>query len=255
MKRIPGWVWWSLAILPGSAMATGLDATIALARRVELGFPVSGVIEKVEIAAGQRVTKGQLLARLEDTPFRSGVEQAEAEVTVRSADRDEAARDYKQAKDLYERAVLLTVELENARNKAQRAEAALKDARARLTQARYALNRSRLIAPFDAWVLEVRAVPGATVVSTLESRAQVVLAAHGEYLARARAPASAIARLSPGTAVSVQAGGRTYNGNIQSIGLEPKEGKLGEGAWHELAVLFQAAEPLRPGQPVRIELP
>lgn len=255
MIRIPGWMWWGLAVLPGAAMAAGTDATIAFARRVELGFPVSGVIDKVEVAAGQRVTKGQPLARLEDTPFRSAVEQAEAEVIVRSADRDEAARDYKQAKELYDRAVLSSVELENARNKAQRTEAALKDARARLTQARYALSRSQLTAPFDAWVLDVRAVPGTAVVSTLESRAQLVLAAQGEYLARARVPASVIARLALGATIPVQAGSRTYSGHIQSIGLEPIEGKAGEGAWHELALLFQAAESLRPGQSVKIELP
>jgi RND family efflux transporter MFP subunit len=248
-------MWWGLAVLPGAAMAAGVDATIGFARRVELAFPVSGVIEKVEVAAGQRVAKGQPLARLEDTPFRAALEQAEAEVTVRRADRDEATRDHKQAKELYDRSVLSTVELENANNRAQRAGAALKDAHARLAQARYALDRSRLVAPFDAWVLEVRAVPGAAVVSALEARTQVVLAAHGEYLARSRAPAPAVARLAPGAAVSVQAGGRTYAGKVVSVGLEPLDGKSGEGALHELVVLFQSAEALRPGLPVKIELP
>lgn len=254
MIRTREWIGLSLAVVSSTAMAAGMDATIAFARRVELGFPVSGVIEKVEVAAGQRVAKGQLLVNLEDTPFRAAVEQAEAEVTVRGADREEAARDYKQAKELYDRTVLSSVELENARNKAQRAEAALKDARARLAQARYALNRSRLSAPFDAWVLEVRAVPGSAVVSTLESRAQVVLAAQGEYLARARVPASAIAGLSLGAAVPVQAGDRSYSGKVLSIGLEPLDGK-GGGAVHELVVQFQSGELLRPGQTARLELP
>lgn len=244
-----------LTAFSGAIPAEGVEATLAHARRVELGFPVSGVIEKVDVAAGQRVAKGQLLARLDDTPFRAVVEQGEAEVTTRTADHHEAVRDAKQAQELYDRSVLSTVELENARSKTLRAEAALKDARARLTQARYALSRSRLIAPFDAWVVDVRAVAGATVVSAFESRPQVVLAAHGEYLARARAPAAVLAKTVIGATVTVQTGGRGYSGKIQSVALEPIDEKSGKGNVHEVTVQFQSAEALRPGQSARIDLP
>jgi hypothetical protein len=98
-------------------------------------------------------------------------------------------------------------------------------------------------------------VPGAAVVSSLEARAQVVLAAHGEYLARARAPAPAIGRLTPGAAVAVKVGDKTHGGIVQSVGLEPVDGKAGEGALHEVTVLFQSAETLRPGLSARLDLP
>ena len=219
--------------------AFGADATVQWARRVELGLGASGAIKTVAVEAGARAAKGQVLVALDDTPFKATFEQARA-------DRDEAARDYQQAKQLYERTVLAAVELENAKHKSVRAQA-------RFTHAQYALAQSRIEAPFDAWVLEVRAQPGQQVVNKLESRPLVVLAAAGEYLARLRVPSTTADRLKLGQAVNVSVGGKTYSGKIQSFGLEPAGGK-GDGQY-DVAVYFQAAEMLRPGRAAAVTLP
>ena len=191
--------------------AFGADATVQWARRVELGLGASGVIKTVAVEAGARAAKGQVLVALDDTPFKATFEQARA-------DRDEAARDYQQAKQLYERTVLSAVELENAKHKSVRAQA-------RFTHAQYALAQSRIEAPFDAWVLEVRAQPGQQVVNKLESRPLVVLAAAGEYLARLRVPSATIDRLKLGQAVNVSVGGKRYAGRIHALTIEPAGGQ------------------------------
>lgn len=219
--------------------AFGADATVQWARRMELGLGVSGVVKTVAVEAGARVSKGTVLVTLDDTPFKAEFDQARA-------DRDEAARDYRQAKQLYDRAVLAKVELENARNKSVRAQA-------RFAQAQYALERSRIEAPFDAWVLEMRAQPGQSVVSALESRPLVVIAAAGEYLARLRVPAATVDRLKPGQPLNVTVGGKTYAGRVHSLALEPAGGK-GDGP-HDMAVWFQSPEMLRPGRSAAVDLP
>ena len=219
--------------------AFGADASVQWARRVELGLGASGVVKTVTIEAGARAAKGQVLVALDDTPFKATFEQARA-------DRDEAARDYQQARQLYERTVLSAVELENAKHKSVRAQA-------RFTHAQYALAQSRIEAPFDAWVLEVRAQPGQQVVSKLESRPLVVLAAAGEYLARLRVPSATADRLKLGQAVNVSVGGKRYAGRIHALTIEPAGGKS-EGQ-HDLAVYFQAGEMLRPGRAAVVELP
>ena len=219
--------------------AFGADASVQWARRVELGLGASGAIKTVTVEAGARASKGQVLVALDDTPFKANFEQTRV-------DRDEATRDYRQAKQLYERAVLSAVELENAKHKSVRAQA-------QFTRAQYVLTQSRIEAPFDAWVLEVRAQPGQQVVNTLESRPLVVLAAQGEYLARLRVPSATADRLKLGQAVNVSVGGKSYVGRIHALTIEPAGGKS-EGQ-HDLAVYFQAVEMLRPGRAAVVELP
>ncbi len=222
-----------------TAPVFGADATVQWARRVELGLGASGVVKTVAVEAGARAAKGQVLVALDDTPFKADADRARA-------DRDEAARDYRQAKQLYERAVLSAVELENAKLKSVRAQA-------RFTQAQYALAQSRIEAPFDAWVLEVRAQPGQQVVNALESRPLVVLAAQGEYLARLQVPSATADRLKSGQAVNVSVGGKRYAGRIHALAIEPAGGK--SAGQHDLAVYFQAPEMLRPGRAAVVELP
>lgn len=221
-----------LSLLAAPAFAA--DATVQWARRVELGLGASGVVKSVAVRPGTRVAKGQVLVALDDTPFRAELDRARA-------DRDEAARDYKQARQLYDRTVLSAVELENAKLKSVRAQA-------HFAQTQYRLDQSRIVAPFDAWVLDVRAQIGQQVVSTLESRPLVVLAAAGEYLVRSRVTGSALDRLAPGAAATVTVGGKSYVGKVDALALEP-----GKGDEHEVTVTFAAAERLRPGQSAKVE--
>jgi len=226
-----------LSLLAAPAFAA--DATVQWARRVELGLGASGAVKSVAARPGARVARGQTLLALDDTPFKADLDRARA-------DRDEAARDYKQAQQLYERTVLAAVELENAKLKSVRAQA-------RFAQAQYRLDQSRIVAPFDAWVLEVRAQPGQQVVSALESRPLVVLAAAGEYLAQLRVPAATLDRLQVGQAVNVAVGGKSYAGRIHALAIEPAGGKSDGG--HDVTVLFESAELLRPGRAATVELP
>lgn len=240
---------------PLVALAAGYDATVQWGQRLELGLPVSGVIRSVDVEPGARVHRGQLLLALEDVPFRAAVEQAEARVTERRADRDETARDYRQAKELYDRTVLSAVDLENARLKANRAGAALKAAGAQLSQARYELNHSRITAPFDGWVLEVRAQPGQSLVNALEAHPLIMLAAQGEYEVHVRIPGPVVNGLKVGQNVNISVAGEGYAGRLRSIGFEPVAGKGGGETLYEIGVVFTSHNLLRAGEPARVELP
>jgi RND family efflux transporter MFP subunit len=238
-----------LGVLPALSAAAGFDATVGFARRLELGVPVSGVVKTVGVEPGARATKGQLLVALDDTPFKAAVAQAQAELTQRQADATETARDQRQAQELYERKGLSSVELENSKLKAQRAEAARQEAEARLTQARYAVSVATIRAPFDALVLELRTAVGASIASQLEARPLIVIAAQNEYLARARVSGEQLDALKVGQALTVAVKGKRYPGKLQSLALEPS------AAGHEVVVSFTAADMLRAGQSARVDLP
>jgi multidrug efflux system membrane fusion protein len=245
-----------LWLSPLVAVAAGFDASIGFARRVEVGVPVSGVVARVGAQPGARVAPGTVLVALDDTPFQAALERAQGQVARAGADHDEAVRDHKHTREIYERQMASTVELDNARLKVVRADAALKEARARLKQAQYELARARIQAPFDAWVLEMRVQAGQSVVAALESRPLVVLAAYGEYLASARVPAATAQTLTAGQSVTVVVGNKRHGARVQSIGLEPSADQAGKEPLYTVVAVFSAPEAvLRAGQGARVELP
>lgn len=243
-----------LASLSGATVsAAGYDATVVFGRRVELGLPVSGMVKTVNVMTGQSVAAGQTLMALDDIPFVALVAQAEAGLVRGRADQTVAARDYQQARQLYERGLLSNVELENAKLNAERAEAAFSQAQARLTQAKYELEHSRITAPFDGWVLDVRTQAGESITNTLENRPVLVLAEQGEYVARLQVPASA--KLVMGQQAKVVAAGQQFEGRIATTGLEPAH-STSSGPQYEIGVAFKTGKLLlRGGQPVRVEFP
>lgn len=241
----------ALALAPLAAAAAEYEAVVQHGRTTELGLAVSGIVETVRVAPGARVRKGDVLLALEQTPFEAQVQRAEAALKRAAADRTEANRDHEQARELYDRTVLSMVELENAKLKAERAEAEHAAAAARLKQARYELARSRLTAPFDGRVLAVRVQPGEAVVSRLEARPLVSLAADGEYVARARLAPAAGGALEPGQHASVVIDGRRYAGTVRSVA---REGENAD-ARYDIAVGFAAPGEVRIGQAARIALP
>ena len=250
--KIPS-VWFGLLalLLISPAKAADLEALVQWSQRTELATPVSGVVASVAVSAGERVTKDQVLLTLDAAPFRAAVQEAEALVARRKLERDEAARDAQQAQELYDRTVLSTVELENAKMKQARAEAGYKEARAVLDRARYRQRVSTLRAPFDAVVLRRHAEPGQAIAAGLQPPVLLVVAAAGEYLAQARVSPARVTGLKVGQALSVVAGGKTYAAKLKAIAHEPAGGKEP----YLLDAVFVATEPLHAGQSARIQLP
>ncbi len=234
-----------------TVFAEGLDARLQWAQRVALGTPVSGVIERVDAVPGQRVKRGQVLLALDARPLQARVTGLDAELVGRQHDLDEARRELERTQELYERTLLADHDLALAKIALAGAEATLKTTEARLTQARWELEYSRIRAPFAAWVLQRQAEPGQTVVSTLQAEPLLVVARAGVMLARAMIDADRLSSLKPGQKVDVKVAGRTHAGRVQAIGLEPD----GDGKY-PLDVQFDSGERLlRAGLPARIELP
>lgn len=254
--------WWCyLIVIVGGGVAPGagaasVDATIQWSRRVELSTPVSGVVRQVLVDAGQRVTKDQVLLTLDETPFRAELSEAEATAVRRRHERAEAGRELKRAKDLYDRTVLSTVELDQAKLGFTRADTAAREAEARLEAAKYRLAQASVRAPFDGWVVTRQAEPGQNVAARLQPPVLFVFAEGGAYVARARVPGDKLAGVGIGKEAAVTVAGKQYKGTVRSVGVEPVANKDKADALYEVDVLFSTAEmTLRPGMGARVELP
>lgn len=237
---------------PVCIQAASFDATVFWAKKISMSVPVSGQIAVINVSPGHEVKKDQVLLRFEQIPFKATVSQAEALLSRQRTLRKAAKREYEQAKELYERTVLSTVSLEEAKEKNQRAQADYKAAMANLSVAKYQFSQSILRAPFDGWILATHVSAGQTIVNNLETKPLIVIAEKGQYLARGNLPLKTISSLRIGDKVIVDMGNIEVSGKINSIGLEPIKGK--DKQHYLIEVIFELKSPLlRAGQSVEVE--
>ena len=114
---------------PGRVMAT---------ERSELAFRVSGQLIELPVKDGERVKKGQLLARLDPRDFQNELDRSGADVEL-------AKKNYQRGQALAERGVIADSELDRLSSRYQQARSAYKLARDNLSY-------TRILAPYDGVV-------------------------------------------------------------------------------------------------------
>jgi multidrug resistance efflux pump len=135
----------------------------AFAQAVTLGALVSGQVVMQKVKAGQRVKKGQLLMVIDPARWKANKLHLEAVLLQQQAELEEIKRDWIEAKDLYDRAVLPKREWQRTQTRLTIAQAQVDAARARL-KAHVALQKYFYIrAPFAGKVKEIWAPLGSTV--------------------------------------------------------------------------------------------
>jgi len=107
---------------------------------------VRGQVVKILVAEGQTIQKGQILIQLDDRDYRTRLARIEAS--------------YKLTKLDYDRIAALARKKVVAAAKLDEIEAQLKDVTARLSEAKLALSRTKITAPIDGRVNEIKAKLG-----------------------------------------------------------------------------------------------
>ncbi|HET9753527.1 MAG TPA: efflux RND transporter periplasmic adaptor subunit, partial [Myxococcales bacterium] len=119
---------------------------------VKLGPLVAGRLGAVLVGEGDTVHEGQALARLDATPLRDALSQAEAQLAQARAQQRNAEAKLARAEEALKAGVAAAQEVEDDRYALAQAEGALKSAQAARSTARNQLGRSELRAPFDGVV-------------------------------------------------------------------------------------------------------
>ncbi|MBU1689405.1 MAG: efflux RND transporter periplasmic adaptor subunit [Gammaproteobacteria bacterium] len=242
-----------LLAVASTAWAESFHATLQWSQRVELSPRVSGIVREVGVNAGDRVQKGRSLLTLDAAPYQARVAESRAAVTSFKEETAEAQRDLARTQELYDRTVIATTELDQARLRQARAKAQLDGAQARLARERQDLTDSALRAPFDAVVVARLAEPGQHVAVGLQPQPLLVLAKAGEMVARFKVSADRIGSLKAGQAVSVLVGQQEYPAILKYPGLEPVADKSGSA--YEVEAVFAAKELMRAGMAATVRLP
>lgn len=116
---------------------------------VEVRPEVSGLITKVCIDEGAKVSKGQVLFIIDQVPYQAALQKALAAVSTAEAGLANAKLTLEGKEELFKEKVISDFELRTAQNGYKSAEAALLEARALLREARNNLSYTEVKSPVD----------------------------------------------------------------------------------------------------------
>jgi HlyD family secretion protein len=141
------------------------SGTIEPEHLVEVRSKVSGIVQRFQVDAGDRVTAGQVVAELDREALEAGVREARAVVHEAEVACDHAGVDLRRKEDLFGRGVESKDVLDRTRADHAGAGARLERARATLDRLEQELAYATITAPIDGVVLERDLNPGAAVAS------------------------------------------------------------------------------------------
>jgi RND family efflux transporter MFP subunit len=244
-----------LILVSGLSHAAQFEATLNWSKRVELGVPVSGVIQAVYAEVGQKVAKGEKLLQLDDTVFNAKVKEASSTLKSQEEQYKEAERELDRSQALYDNTVLSDHELQVAKNNKVKAAAERDQARAMLVKAKQAFKYSTLRAPFKALVLERHAQVGKVIAAKLKPETLFVVADAEQMLARLYVSEAQLGEIKLGQAAKVLLDHDQIDGVVKAIGFEPAQG-VSNGTSYPVDVEFKTSDRiLRAGQHVQVVLP
>jgi len=120
----------------------------------------TGVVEKINVKAGQSVKKGHLLLQLDQRVYKAKLDEAIAVLKSMKLEFEEAQKELERAEELYERTVLSDHELNSAKVEFAKAESRLAKSQRQEIEAQYNFDHSQLLAPVSGKVQSVMAFPG-----------------------------------------------------------------------------------------------
>ncbi|MCB1053180.1 MAG: efflux RND transporter periplasmic adaptor subunit [Acidobacteria bacterium] len=193
------------------------SARAGLASR--LSFRVGGTLEAFPVRLGDRVEKGQMIARLDNKDYQLQVDDAEASLKQAQAQARSASASYERIRGLYENNSVSIAELDAARAAHDSAQAQVQSIAKKLELAQSQLSYTELKAPLAGSIAEVKAevnenvAPGqAIAVLNAGSRPEVLFSV----------PEQLIAAVSVGQSVKVRfdsLGGQTFPATLTEVGV------------------------------------
>ena len=126
----------------------------------DLGFRVAGKVERRLVNVGDRVQRGQALARLDEVDLKLQSEQADAELRAATASLKQATADFDRAETLNAKGFTATANVDRQRAATAEARSRVLRAERALSIARNSLSYAVLAADADGVVMSTSAEPG-----------------------------------------------------------------------------------------------
>jgi RND family efflux transporter MFP subunit len=208
-------------VRPGRTTVEGeITATGSLAARREMPVGVvgeGGRVVSVPVDAGDWVSQGQVLARIDRSVQSQQVQSFSAQVQVAQSDAELAQANLDRALQLVERGFVSQADVDRLTATRDAAVARVRVAQAQLAELRARNARLDILAPAAGYVLERNVEPGQTV--SAGSPPLFRIARGGEMELLARLNEDALASISPGTRAQVRPVGtdKLFTGQVWQV--------------------------------------
>jgi HlyD family secretion protein len=150
-------------------MTVTATGTLSAVTTVQIGSQVSGVIARLYADFNSQVTKGQLLAELDPTPFQAQVEQRQADLTKARVEAANAKISYDRQSRLAKAGLTATADVDTARAQYESANAQVQQASAALQQSMTNLRYAKIVSPIDGIVVDRQYDVGQTVAASFQA--------------------------------------------------------------------------------------
>ena len=194
-----------------------LSGALAAEKQATVRAEIGGTVLETFAEEGERVSRGQVLARLDETNFQDAFLSARSMLTTAETNAATAQREMERMQRLYDAGAIAERDLEQARNGASAATSQLADAKSRFVSAEKALSDRRVRAPF-AGVIAVRQVSAGDIVAPGGPMFDVI--DPSSMRLEASVPATQLSALRIGAPVSFTVGGypgREFVGRITRV--------------------------------------
>src|SRR6266550_2450099 len=163
---------------PAQANAVLTASGYVVARRkAAVASKGTGTLMFLGVEEGDRVKKGQVIARLEDSDVAATLQRARENLRVAEADLKDAKQSLERERILLNEEVVAQAEFDAAEARYNRVVASIDAAKFAVKEAEVAVENTRIIAPFDGTVLKKNADVGeivAPLAGAVSSRAAVL---------------------------------------------------------------------------------
>jgi len=165
-------------VSPSQANAVLTASGYVVARRkAAVASKGTGTLVYLAVEEGDRVKKGQVIARLDDSDVAASLRRARENLRVAEADLEDARRNFDRMQKLVGTRAIAQADYDAAEARYKRVVATIEAARFAVREAEVAVENTRIIAPFDGTVLKKNADVGeivAPLAGAVSSRAAVV---------------------------------------------------------------------------------
>ena len=199
------------------AAGPAITGSILPERRADLRAEVSAVVLAVLKENGDKVRKGELLVRLDDTAIRDTLASAESASRTAVQAYEQAQRQYERLAKLREGGLVSTQQLEDAEVRRNATQSDRESSKSNLVAARQQLQRTLVRAPFDGVVADRRVSAGDT---AQVGKELIKVIDPGSLRFEGFVSAESIGVVSPGQTVSFRIHGyadRDFSGEITRV--------------------------------------
>ena len=245
----------AVRVAPAEAMSQSGQVRVAgvvrPATRAQLGSRQTGTVDAVLVVAGEQVTEGQELLRIDARDLEAARSAAASQRDAAREAREQAVRNRERFARLYQQDLVAKVRFEEAALQAEQAAGQLEKAEAELAAAEMNLEYARLRAPFAGVVSEIITEEGAF---ASPGRPLLVLEDRTRLEVEAGVHQDSVDTLQPGMPLSLRVKGvaAPISGRVQA--LLPALGDNGAGTRLRMAI-EEPPPGLLPGMIAEVLLP